>query len=246
MSVEPFGFALRKNGSCEEQEVDCGRTVQPYRACCPELSFCPASYNVDCCPDRSNCTVALLEEPKCANSTWDLYDNGGYFCCLPGLRGYATTQNSNGCAPAGYQFSEGETLLALISAGQDPSVSTTSPPETSSTATSTSPAATSTEPPPEEPSSSNNTGAIAGGVVGGVAVLAIAGVAAWFLLKRKRRYQGRKLAPGEPDGTELYEAGGEPRALGELPGKPAMPNELAGDVRPSELPAQTRPHELPG
>jgi hypothetical protein len=47
MSISSSGFALRTNGSCQTNEVDCGATVAPYRACCPSVSFCPSQYNVD-------------------------------------------------------------------------------------------------------------------------------------------------------------------------------------------------------
>ncbi|OJJ04443.1 hypothetical protein ASPVEDRAFT_136159 [Aspergillus versicolor CBS 583.65] len=81
MSATNFGWALRKNGSCLASEVDCGETVAPYRVCCPNGSFCPHANNVACCPSKSYCTDALNGQPRCANSTWDLFINGGYFCC---------------------------------------------------------------------------------------------------------------------------------------------------------------------
>jgi len=76
-----------------------------------------------CCPTLANCTESLLQlpQPQCANQTWDLYDNNGYFCCLPGLVGYAATlTNTDGCAAAGYALRSGEILLPLISAGRPP------------------------------------------------------------------------------------------------------------------------------
>ncbi|KAK0743450.1 hypothetical protein B0T18DRAFT_185007 [Schizothecium vesticola] len=123
MAASPSGFALRLNGSsCLRQEVDCGGTVGPYRVCCPEGAFCPSQYNVDCCPSASNCTTTLIENPRCANETWDLYDNGGYFCCLRGLFGYAArVTNSNGCGSEGYILKSGEVRLPLIQAGTAPS-----------------------------------------------------------------------------------------------------------------------------
>jgi hypothetical protein len=134
MSVSPSGFALRMNGSCQTSEVDCGATVAPYRACCPSGSFCPSQYNVDasqtlslqdmdadsaqCCPTSANCTNTLLQNPQCANQTWGLYDNGGYFCCQKGVAGYAATTDSDGCASPGYIFRSGEILLEIVSTGQ--------------------------------------------------------------------------------------------------------------------------------
>lgn len=140
MTASPSGFALRLNGStCLSQEIDCGTTVSPYRVCCPATSFCPKQYNVDvceppqndrhvlvqltnraqCCPSASNCTTSLIESPRCANETWDLYDNGGFFCCLNGHFGYAArVTNSNGCGSEGYVLQSGELRLPLIKAGQ--------------------------------------------------------------------------------------------------------------------------------
>ncbi|KAK3356843.1 hypothetical protein B0T25DRAFT_516395 [Lasiosphaeria hispida] len=120
MAASPLGFALRLNGSsCLSQEVDCGATVAPYRICCPAGSFCPSQYNVNCCPSADNCTASLIENARCANETWDLYDNGGFFCCLKGLFGYAArATDSNGCGSEGYILKSGEVRLPLIEAGQ--------------------------------------------------------------------------------------------------------------------------------
>ncbi|KAM7212121.1 hypothetical protein V8F06_012484 [Rhypophila decipiens] len=118
MAASPSGWALRKNGSCQSQEVDCGQTVAPYRVCCPHASSCPHQYNAACCPTSANCTESLIPSPNCANETWDLYDNDGYFCCLPGFLGYAAkSTDSNGCASPGYKLQTGEVLLRLIKAG---------------------------------------------------------------------------------------------------------------------------------
>ncbi|KAK3318740.1 hypothetical protein B0H66DRAFT_558107 [Apodospora peruviana] len=88
MAASPSGFALRMNDTCQGKEVDCGNTVSPYRVCCPEASFCPSQYSVDSCPTASSCTESLVAEPRCANGTWNLNDNKGYFCCLQGMVGY--------------------------------------------------------------------------------------------------------------------------------------------------------------
>jgi hypothetical protein len=116
--VSTSGFALRKNGPCLSAEVDCGTTASPFRACCPGGSFCPQKYNIDCCPSAANCTTSLLEKPRCANETWDLYNNEGYFCCLQGTTGFSTADhNSDGCAVPGDSFAD-ITLLSIISSGQ--------------------------------------------------------------------------------------------------------------------------------
>jgi len=72
-----------------------------------------------CCPRAANCTSQLLQNPRCANETWDLYDNGGFFCCLKGMFGYAArVTNSNGCGSEGYVLKSGEVLLPLVRAGE--------------------------------------------------------------------------------------------------------------------------------
>ncbi|KAB8235264.1 hypothetical protein BDV23DRAFT_159729 [Aspergillus alliaceus] len=109
-----FGWALRKNGSCLEQEVDCGPTVPPFRNCCPKGSYCPHANNVACCPSKEFCDDALNAKPHCANSTWDLYINGGYFCCLQGTTGFAKDGGSNGCGAPDYHLKSTETSLAII------------------------------------------------------------------------------------------------------------------------------------
>ena len=116
------GWAQRRNGTCGPQQTECGQTVAPFHVCCPGGSSCPAQYNVACCQSKDNCTAALVANPHCANPGWDLYDNGGFFCCLAGHTGYATPDNTDGCAEPGYQFKSGEQLLKLVSAGQRKSV----------------------------------------------------------------------------------------------------------------------------
>ncbi|KAF2645190.1 hypothetical protein P280DRAFT_363908, partial [Massarina eburnea CBS 473.64] len=88
------GWAIRRSGTClSGLETDCGATYAPFRGCCPMEFACPNQYNVACCPSGSNCTSSLLNpsvtpEVKCANTTWDLFDNNGYFCCEQGLKAY--------------------------------------------------------------------------------------------------------------------------------------------------------------
>ncbi|KAL3473529.1 hypothetical protein BJX99DRAFT_261317 [Aspergillus californicus] len=171
-----LGWALRHNGSCLQQEEYCGATRNPYRACCPGGSYCPRAYNVACCPSSLNCTEALQARPVCANQTWDLYYNGGYFCCEQGTRGYATSFNSNGCGEQGYELVDSETLLSIIVTG------TTSTPTPAPTGF----------PQLETESSKINVGAITGGVVGGVAGAALIVAMIWFLFFRTRR---RKQQP---------------------------------------------------
>lgn len=111
------GFAVRKNGSCLRTETDCGETVGGFRGCCPGGTFCPHAYNIDCCPAGKNCTESLVQEPRCANATWDLYDNGGYFCCPHDTIGFALAGQYDGCAGTGYSFGDQDTRLEVISSG---------------------------------------------------------------------------------------------------------------------------------
>ncbi|KAK6832528.1 hypothetical protein RU639_003865 [Aspergillus parasiticus] len=222
-----FGWALRKNGSCLASEVDCGETVAPYRVCCPGGSFCPHAENVACCPSKAYCTAALNGQPRCANSTWDLYINGNYYCCEQGTIAYAKDGGSNGCGNPGYKLQAGETSLSIISAAQTATSSTTA---VSSPTSSSAPTSTTTQ--PNHSPSHTNTGAIAGGVVGGVASAAIIIGLAWFFIRRSRRLQRPPsepaaqmvasgdyypVPPAELDGNRVSELPGDNNAVAELP-----------------------------
>lgn len=114
MSIEQ-GFAIRRNGSCLAGiEVGCGATANGMVGCCPNGLQCPQAYNIDCCPTGKNCTMEIVETPRCSNSSWDLYDNGGYFCCERNRPAY-NNSGTNICASPG---STGRgILLELILAG---------------------------------------------------------------------------------------------------------------------------------
>lgn len=112
------GFAIRRNGSCLATESDCGETLAPFRGCCPGKLACPHQYNVACCPQGQNCTAELVAapQPRCANGTWDLFDNNGMFCCERGESAY-DRQNTDVCARAGAQLQEGDRVLKAVSVG---------------------------------------------------------------------------------------------------------------------------------
>jgi hypothetical protein len=113
------GFAIRRDTNClAGVEVDCGATVAPFRGCCPVDLKCPPSYNIACCPTEANCTDALLAAPQavCANATWDLFDNGGHFCCEHDWTGY-NLSNTNGCTRPGASLVGGALALRLLRAG---------------------------------------------------------------------------------------------------------------------------------
>ncbi|KAI0896576.1 hypothetical protein F4806DRAFT_431889 [Annulohypoxylon nitens] len=169
------GWAIRRNGSCLLwQEVDCGEKKAPYRACCPSSTVCPNQYNTACCQAGTNCTDTIVETPRCANSSWIMYDNAGFFCCDPGYVGYKLDL-TDGCSRSGEGIPDGAYPLAQIN---QVTLSPTTPSESTSTPTT----------PPTASQSNNATpvGGIVGGVVGGVALIAIILIGIFFCRKMNR------------------------------------------------------------
>jgi hypothetical protein len=119
MSLINAGFAIRRNGSCLRDVEDfCDKTADPFVACCPNSLICPLGQtNYDCCPLGSDCADPRLtpSKPLCANATWDLFDNEGYFCCEKGLKAY-NSNGTNGCSRA-EEVPEGVQLLSLLTTG---------------------------------------------------------------------------------------------------------------------------------
>lgn len=115
MSINDLsGWAIRRNGSCHEK--DCGPTEAPYHACCPFGTECSNPYNQNCCPAGTNCTVALVESPRCANESWSMYDNYGFFCCEEGQVGYGRG-NTDGCSKSGASLPEDASPISLVNQG---------------------------------------------------------------------------------------------------------------------------------
>ncbi|KAL4923873.1 uncharacterized protein BDV17DRAFT_285104 [Aspergillus undulatus] len=205
-----FGWALRVNGSCLEQEEDCGPTLDPYRVCCPGGSFCPNAYN---------------------------YINGGYFCCEHGTTGYAKEGGSNGCGSPGYVLGEGETKLEIISTG---TVSTSTPTSTPTNSTSTPTSTTTQTSSESNHSSGSDAGAIAGGVIGGAAGAALIIALIWFLMRMRRQRQAPPHFPTQgmasiPESYCSKELPAQGNSLVEMDGH--RPQELGGDYRVvAELP----------
>lgn len=113
-----IGWAIRRNGSCLlTQEVDCGETVAPFHACCPSSTVCPTQWNVACCQSGTNCTATIAEEPRCANSSWAMFDNEGYFCCEDGQVGY-NNGGSDGCSRSGASIPNNALPLAEVDQGR--------------------------------------------------------------------------------------------------------------------------------
>ncbi|KAI0851689.1 hypothetical protein F5Y00DRAFT_228985 [Daldinia vernicosa] len=239
MSTNDFtGWAIRRSGSCVG-EVDCGVTVDPFHACCPSSTACPSQYNVACCPFGTNCTAAAVETPKCANGSWAMFDNAGFFCCEQGYIGY-NYRGSDGCSKSGASLPDGALPLAEISQVSFTSSSTTS---TAPTATPTASATSDSQSNSDSNFGSNNSapvGAIVGGVVGGVAFLALVILCLWFVRRRKARLEDASQSfmlnqePPVPIRTEKYAATVTPGQV-EIDGNPRA--ELSND-------AATKTYEL--
>lgn len=118
----PMGFAIRRNGTCHSSigEVDCGPTWDNFHACCPGGAYCsstrdPTYYNAECCDAPGvNCTQTILDQGSyCANQSWNMFDNGGFFCCEAPTQGF-TNGPFDGCAdPSSTALSSGETFVPL-------------------------------------------------------------------------------------------------------------------------------------
>ncbi|KAI0433656.1 hypothetical protein F5Y09DRAFT_298446 [Xylaria sp. FL1042] len=181
-----FGWAIRRNGSCMlTKEVDCGETANSFRACCPSSSNCPSQYNVACCPPNMNCTSSLVETPSCANSSWIMYDNGGYFCCERGQVGYGL-RNTDGCATSGEALPDGAVPIAAV----DQTSSSTSTTASATTTTTVKPTTSYSSTPSSNTDETVPGGTIAGAVIGGLAGIAIIIGLFWFLRKKKSSATG--------------------------------------------------------
>lgn len=114
--VQP-GFAIRRERQCLPGfEIDCGSTgVDGFRGCCPTSLVCDTkARNRYCCPpDDDSCTESALAakpEPPCANATWDLFENGGYYCCEHGVQAY-NRSDTNWC---GKPSRSGAATMAVV------------------------------------------------------------------------------------------------------------------------------------
>ncbi|CAG8049657.1 unnamed protein product [Penicillium olsonii] len=248
------GYAIRRNESCADNEQKCTKkaTWGDYQACCPGNSFCYDSDtgipNMMCCPmGNTNCTQSVQEEKSCANSTWNLYNWRGYFCCEQGQPGfYVNDRVLVGCSEDSKPGNSSFKLLDILSTGSDSTSTTmssstslsTSPSTASSTPTSATSGAASSN---SEKSSSTNTGAIAGGVVGGVVGVAALLAILFFVMRRRKQQSSPQSQPmlgaqSELPSPPVYsEAGsGEPRK--ELSGQAV--SELGNNAvqSPQELP----------
>ncbi|GCB18384.1 hypothetical protein AAWM_01269 [Aspergillus awamori] len=193
----PYGYALRRNGSCYDTENDCGQTWSPYHACCPKGTVCTHNSSDNCCRSEADCGNILKEDPHCGNTTGVLYLENNYFCCADGTAAFAWIENGwVGCADSVSVLGSAYSLLSPVSTTQSTSTTTNTSTTSASTVTSQSKAATipatataestaSSDSSSTGSSSNTNTGAIAGGVVGGVAGLALVALLIWYFVYRR-------------------------------------------------------------
>ncbi|KAI1265899.1 hypothetical protein F5Y18DRAFT_30863 [Xylariaceae sp. FL1019] len=168
------GWAVRRSNSCSSGiEQDCGETAHSYHACCPKSSKCSKPSNdYVCCRDGEDCTADLRATPYCANSSWVMFNNRGFFCCDRGAVGY-NDSNVDGCLPPDSNLPDGAVPLAVLVQNK---TSITGPDGPDGP-----------DDPDSDSRSSVSKGTIAGAVVGGVAgVLIILGVI-WLLLRKRRK-----------------------------------------------------------
>ncbi|KAJ5589980.1 hypothetical protein N7450_003952 [Penicillium hetheringtonii] len=211
----PYGYAVRRNGSCSSGEVDCGSTWNNQHACCPGSTFCPLSSKTSvCCPSKDDCTNSLVgPNTHCGDSTASLFyvtSSRNFFCCSNDTSGYAVTGYGYvGCAndisDVPYDVKP-VTVVSSASASSAITSITATPTDASSPKTTTDLPTPNTSPTATEKSVANtsahtNTGAIAGGVVGGVVGAAILLVLVWFLLRRRK-----KSPPNEKKETQIDDA----------------------------------------
>lgn len=118
----PYGYPLRRNGSCLSTENDCGATWGPWHRCCPSAASCAD----DCCPEGVDCEQRIGQDPHCANDTATLYrakgsENkspaSGYFCCVASAEGFQDDRTYVGCADSydSFKANDSYTLASLIS-----------------------------------------------------------------------------------------------------------------------------------
>lgn len=92
----PYGFALRRRGTCHEDEVGTTETWGGFHRYCPK----PSNENDGaCCPENTDCREELGNSRHCADSSWLLFRNtkdNGFFCCLKGYDGFLANSNGTG------------------------------------------------------------------------------------------------------------------------------------------------------
>lgn len=70
----------------------------------------------DIIPEDFNCTDALNLSPRCADPTWTMCNNNGFFCCELGHQCYSGKNGgSDGCGDPGYKLKGGEYTVSTVS-----------------------------------------------------------------------------------------------------------------------------------
>ncbi|PVH86171.1 hypothetical protein DL98DRAFT_567628 [Cadophora sp. DSE1049] len=117
----PLALIGTASPSCSAAASEsCSSTVQN-PACCPSGQTCifsPSIYASYCCPTSADCHTAVLNFPRCSNSTWTMFiqEPSGFFCCEPGMLGVNPSSGITGglCEPANQQIPT--SLLATVMA----------------------------------------------------------------------------------------------------------------------------------
>ncbi|KAJ5787510.1 hypothetical protein N7457_002500 [Penicillium paradoxum] len=92
MSTIQAGYPIRRQGNCGQYTGS--ETWDDFWNCCPRGTSGPADYGDNTqCPDSDTGAVPA----QCANSTWTLWWNKGYFCCEPALMGFTNGFGWYGC-----------------------------------------------------------------------------------------------------------------------------------------------------
>lgn len=116
----PYGYPLRRNGSCLSTEKNCGETWDPWYRCCPSAASCEDN----CCPEGVDCGQRLGQDPHCANDTATLYrakgsedssPASGYFCCVDGTKAFQDDRTWVGCADSWESFNANDSYTAALS-----------------------------------------------------------------------------------------------------------------------------------
>ncbi|KAK0105396.1 hypothetical protein ONS96_004787 [Cadophora gregata f. sp. sojae] len=103
----PLALLGTASPSCPASASEsCSSTAQN-PACCPSGQTCTWSgsvYASYCCPTNADCQTAVLNFPRCSNSTWTMFIQypSGFFCCEPGMLGVNPSSGKSGglCEPA--------------------------------------------------------------------------------------------------------------------------------------------------
>ena len=163
--------------------------VSPKLLLCQSFSISEIHIDSFCNCLDTNCTDALVDAgPWCADPTWVLCNNNGYFCCLSGETCY-NDGNTDGCAYPDQELGPNQQVLQPIHQLPRSTASTT----TTSSAISSS----ATQPPTSSKPSQDNSGgldisdkiAVGIGVPVGVATILGAWIT-WKLYRRKKHKVG--------------------------------------------------------